>query len=147
MKLAENRKARHDFHILETFEAGIELQGTEVKSCRNRQISLQEGFIEIFNVEAWLLNVHISHYEQGNMNNHEPLRKRRLLLHKKEIVKIARSIDTKGMTLIPLKIYLKKGKIKVAIGLCKGKDQADKRQSIKKREVDVKLKRMSNKKL
>ncbi|MCM8531464.1 MAG: SsrA-binding protein SmpB [Lentisphaeraceae bacterium] len=147
MKLAENRKARHDYHIIETFEAGIELQGTEVKSCRARQISLQEGFVEIYKGEASLNSVHIATYEQGNMNNHEPMRRRRLLLHKKEILRIAKAIDTKGMTLIPLSLYLKHGKVKVAIGLCKGKDQADKRQSIKKRETDMKVKRMANKKL
>ena len=147
MNLAENRKARHDYHIIEKFEAGIELKGTEVKSCRNRQISLQEGFIEISKGEAWLSKVHISQYEQGNQFNHEPMRSRRLLLHKREIVKLARSVDTKGMTLIPLGIYLKRGKVKVSVGLCKGKDKADKRESIKKRENDVKLKRLTNKNL
>ena len=147
MKLAENRKARHEYLIIETYEAGIELKGTEVKSCRNRQLSIQEGFIEIDKGEAWLNKVHIAHYEQGNQFNHEPMRVKRLLLHKKEIVKIAKAIDTKGMTLIPLKVYLKHGKVKISIGLCKGKDQADKRNSIKKRESDIKLNRLTNKKL
>ena len=144
MDLANNRKARHDFHIVETFEAGIVLQGTEVKSCRAKQISLQEGYIAITNGEVWLENVHIAPYEQGNMNNHEPKRHRKLLLHKREIVKLTKGVDIKGMTMVPLAVYLSKGKIKVKFGLCKGKDQADKRQTLKKRESDIRLKRLSN---
>jgi SsrA-binding protein len=147
MNLAENRKARHEYHILESYEAGIELKGTEVKSCRKRQISLPEGFIELDKGEAWLRNVHIAPYEQGNQFNHEPMRKRRLLLHKKEILKLVRSVETKGMTVIPLSIYLKKGRVKISIGLCKGKDQSDKRDTIKKREEDIKIKRLTNKSL
>ena len=147
MDLAKNRKASHAYHIVEKIEAGIALQGTEVKSCRNRQISLQEGFIEIDKGETWLCNVHIAQYEQGNRNNHEPLRRRKLLLHKKEITKLAKAVDVKGMTLIPLGIYLKKGKIKIKVGLCKGKDSADKRETTKKRESDIRLQRMSNKKI
>ena len=147
MDLVNNRKARHDYHIVETFEAGIALQGTEVKSCRARQISLQEGFISIDDGEAWLQNTHIAQYEQGNRNNHSPLRKRKLLLHKREIIKLARSVDQKGMTLVPLSLYLKKGKVKVKIGLCKGKDKADKRDTIKKREENIRINRMVNKKI
>lgn len=144
MDLVTNRKARHDFHVVECFEAGIALQGTEVKSCRARQISLQEGFIAIENGEVWLQNVHIAPYEQGNQFNHPPLRKRKLLLHKKEITRMAKQIDQKGMTLIPLSIYLKKGKVKVQVGVCKGKDRADKRDTIKKREENIKIHRIKN---
>ena len=144
MDLVTNRKARHDFHVVECFEAGIALQGTEVKSCRARQISLQEGFIAIENGEVWLQNVHIAPYEQGNQFNHPPLRKRKLLLHKKEITRMAKQIDQKGMTLIPLSIYLKKGKVKVQVGVCKGKDRADKRETIKKREENIKIHRIKN---
>jgi SsrA-binding protein len=147
MDLVNNRKARHDYHIVEKFEAGIALQGTEVKSCRARQISLQEGFISVENGEAWLLNTHIAQYEQGNRNNHSPLRKRKLLLHKKEIIKMAKAVDQKGMTLVPLSLYLKRGKVKVKIGLCKGKDSKDKRNTIKKREENIRINRMVNKKI
>jgi SsrA-binding protein len=147
MDLVNNRKARHEYQIIETFEAGIVLQGTEVKSCRARQISLQEGFISIYNLEAWLENTHIAPYEQGNINNHVPLRKRKLLLHRREIVKMKKGIDQKGMTLIPLSLYLKKGKVKVKLALCKGKDSKDKRDTIKKREVGIRLNRMANKQI
>ncbi|MCM8525248.1 MAG: SsrA-binding protein SmpB [Lentisphaeraceae bacterium] len=147
MDLVTNRKARHDFHIVENFEAGIVLQGTEVKSCRARQISLQEGFIAIENGEVWLQNVHIAPYEQGNQFNHPPLRKRKLLLHKREIARLNKQVDQKGMTLIPLSVYLKKGKVKVQVGLCKGKDRADKRESIKKREENIKIQRIKNTKI
>ena len=147
MDLVTNRKARHEYHVIENLEAGIELQGTEVKSCRNRQISLQEGFISIDNGEVWLQNTHIATYEQGNRFNHDPLRKRKLLLHKKEIIRLKKQIEQKGMTLIPLSLYLKKGKIKVQIGLCKGKDKADKRETIKKREESIKIQRLKNTKI
>ena len=147
MDLVNNRKARHDYHIVESFEAGIALVGTEVKSCRARQISLQEGFISIDNREAFLENVHIAQYEQGNQFNHSPLRKRKLLLHKQEIIKLIKQVEQKGMTLIPLSMYLKRGKVKVKVGLCKGKDKADKRESIKKREENIKIQRLKNTKI
>ncbi|MCM8540571.1 MAG: SsrA-binding protein SmpB [Lentisphaeraceae bacterium] len=147
MDLVTNRKARHDFHIIESFEAGIVLQGTEVKSCRARQISLQEGFIAVEKGEVWLQNVHIAPYEQGNQFNHTPVRNRKLLLHKKEITRMTKQVEQKGMTLIPLSIYLKKGKVKVQVGLCKGKDRADKRESIKKREENIKIQRIKNTKI
>ena len=147
MDLANNRKARHDYHILESFEAGIVLQGTEVKSCRQRQISLQEGYIGITKGEVWLENVNIATYEQGNRNNHNPTRHRKLLLHKKEIAKLAKAVDVKGMTLVPLSFYLKKGKVKVKIALCKGKDQADKRETLKKRDSDMRTRRMSGQRI
>lgn len=147
MDLVTNRKARHDYHIVESLEAGIVLQGTEVKSCRNRQISLQEGFISIDDGELFLQNTHIAQYEQGNRFNHEPLRKRKLLVHKKELIRLKKQVDQKGMTLIPLSLYLKKGKVKVQIGLCRGKDKADKRETIKKREENIKIQRLKNSKI
>ena len=147
MDLVTNRKARHDYHIVESLEAGIVLQGTEVKSCRNRQISLQEGFISIDDGELFLQNTHIAQYEQGNRFNHEPLRKRKLLVHKKELIRLKKQVDQKGMTLIPLSLYLKKGKVKVQIGLCRGKDKADKRETIKKREESIKIQRLKNSKI
>ena len=147
MDLVTNRKARHDFHIIESFEAGIVLQGTEVKSCRARQISLQEGCIAVQKGEVWLQYVNIAPYEQGNQFNHTPVRNRKLLLHKKEITRMTKQVEQKGMTLIPLSIYLKKGKVKVQVGLCKGKDRADKRESIKKREENIKIQRIKNTKI
>ena len=147
MDLVTNRKARHDYHIVESLEAGIVLQGTEVKSCRNRQISLQEGFISIDDGELFLQNTHIAQYEQGNRFNHDPLRKRKLLVHKKELIRLKKQVDQKGMTLIPLSLYLKKGKVKVQIGLCRGKDKADKRETIKKREENIKIQRLKNSKI
>lgn len=147
MDLVTNRKARHDYHIVESLEAGIALQGTEVKSCRNRQISLQEGFISIDDGELFLQNTHIAQYEQGNRFNHDPLRKRKLLVHKKELIRLKKQVDQKGMTLIPLSLYLKKGKVKVQIGLCRGKDKADKRETIKKREENIKIQRLKNSKI
>ena len=147
MDLVTNRKARHDYHVVEKFEAGIALVGTEVKSCRGRQISLQEGFISVEKGEVWLENVHIAKYEQGNQFNHNPLRRRKLLLHKKEIARLIKQVDQKGMTMIPLSMYLKRGKVKVQVGLCKGKDKADKRESMKKREENIKIQRMKNTKI
>ncbi len=147
MDLVTNRKARHNYHVVESLEAGIALVGTEVKSCRARQISLQEGFIAVDKGEFWLENVHIAKYEQGNQFNHNPLRKRKLLLHKKEIIRLIKQVDQKGMTIIPLSMYLKKGKVKVQVGLCKGKDKADKRESIKKREENIKIQRIKNTKI
>lgn len=139
--LVTNRKARFNYHIIEKYEAGIELRGTEVKSCRANQISIQEGYITIEGGEAFLVGVHIAPYEQGNRENHEPLRRRRLLLHKKEIRKLKISIDAKGMTLVPLNFYLKKGKIKVGLGLGKGKDVSDKRNTSKERQDQIDIKR------
>lgn len=139
--LAQNRKARHDYTILETYEAGISLTGTEIKSVRARRINLKDGYVQIYNGSAWLENVHISEYKQGNRYNHDPLRKRRLLLHKKEIQKLAKEQAQVGMTIVPLKVYLKHGFAKVLIGLGKGKKEYDKRESIKKRDQDRELRR------
>lgn len=133
-ELVSNRRARHDYEILETYEAGIALQGTEIKSLRNHGGSLQDSFVQITKGEAWLKNCSIAPYSFGNIHNHEERRDRKLLLHKKEIDKLKRSIDQKGLTIIPLAIYLSKGRAKVKIGVARGKKQHDKRSSIKERE-------------
>ena len=135
--LATNKKAFHDFIVLEKYEAGISLTGTEVKSCRARNITMQDSYVRILNGEASLLNVHIAVYEQGNQFNHDTKRKRALLLHKREILKLNQQIREKGLTLIPLKFYLNKGLIKVEIGICKGKSKGDKRETLRERQ-DVK---------
>jgi SsrA-binding protein len=132
--LANNKKAFHDFTVLDTFEAGISLTGTEVKSCRARNISMMDSYVRIINGQATLMNVHIATYEQGNQFNHDPKRKRQLLLHKREILKLFQNIREKGLTLVPLKFYLKKGLIKVELGLCKGKTKGDKRESLRERQ-------------
>lgn len=135
MKLvAQNKKAAHDYFFEELFEAGIELAGTEVKSLRMGKCSLKESFIRIQNGEAYILNMHISPYEKGNIFNKDPLRTRKLLLHKSEISKMIGQINQKGYTLIPLKVYFSGSLVKVQIGLCKGKKLYDKRQDISKRD-------------
>lgn len=139
--LATNRKAFHDYQVVERFEAGIQLTGTEVKSCRERSIQLQEGFARIENGEAKLYNVHISTYGFGNRFNHEEKRTRRLLLHKREILKLAQRLGTRGGTLIPLKMYLKKGLIKIEIALCMGKTHNDQRDDLRKREAEREMRR------
>ena len=129
--IAQNRKARHDYSIIDTVEAGLVLQGTEIKSIRNGRINLKDGFARIRNGEAFLYNVHISPYEQGNIFNHDPLRTRKLLLHKKQINKLIGETKNTGITLVPLKVYIKDGYAKVLIGLAKGKKQYDKREDYK----------------
>lgn len=140
--LAQNRKARHDYAVLETVEAGLVLTGTEIKSLRARRVNLQDGFAQIRNNEAWLMNVHISEYVQGNRYNHDPLRNRKLLLHKKEIQRLGQATMDKGVTLVPLKMYLKHGFAKVLIGVAKGKREYDKRETIKRREQDRQIARV-----
>ena len=139
--LAQNKKARHDYQILETLEAGLVLTGTEIKSVRERRINLKDGFAQIHNGEAWLMNVHISEYTQGNRFNHDPLRARKLLLHKKEIQKLTGQTSEKGITIVPLKVYLKHGFAKVLLGIAKGKHDYDKRETIKKREQEREIRR------
>ena len=136
-----NRKAFHDYHIHETYEAGISLLGTEVKSLRAGSANLKESYVIIKDEEAFLLNCHISPYSHGNIQNHEPLRTRKLLLHKKEISKLWGNISQKGFTLVPLKIYFKSGKVKIAIGLAKGKRQYEKRATIKEKEANREIER------
>lgn len=140
--LAQNKKARHDYTIVDTVEAGIVLTGTEIKSVRAARIQLKDGFAQIKNGEAWLVNVHIAPFEQGNIWNQDPERTRKLLLKKREIDRLANELKGSGMTLVPLKVYLKNGFAKVLIGLAKGKHDYDKRESIKRREQDRDIKRV-----
>ena len=132
--IAQNKKARHDYFIEETFEAGIVLHGTEVKSLRQGKCSLKESFIRIDNGEAYIYNMHISPYEQGNIFNKDPLRTRKLLLHQQQINKLLGAITIKGYTIVPLKIYLKGSLVKLEIAIAKGKKLYDKRQDIAKRD-------------
>lgn len=136
-----NRKARYDFEIIETIECGIELKGTEVKSIKKGNANIKDSYAIIKNGECFLLNMHINHYEEGNQFNHEETRTRKLLLHKNEILKINDSIRLDGYTLIPLKIYFLKNKAKVLIGIAKGKKQYDKREDIKKRDIERELRK------
>lgn len=140
--LAQNKKARHDYHIVETIEAGIVLTGTEIKSVRAARIQLKDGFAQIKNNEAWLVNVHIAPFEQGNIWNSDPERTRKLLMKKREIQHLTQELKGTGMTLVPLKVYLKDGFAKVLIGLAKGKHDFDKRESLKRREQDRDINRV-----
>lgn len=140
--IAKNRHAYHEYLVLEKYEAGIALQGTEVKSIRmNSAISLKESYVDFIKEEAWLIGSRVSPYLQGNINNHVPERPRKLLLHKRELNKLARQVQEKGMTVVPLSVYFKCGKVKIEIGLCRGKHLYDKRESIKKRESDREMER------
>ena len=130
-----NRQASFNYFVEETYEAGIVLKGTEIKSIRNGKCNIKDSYAIIKNNEAYLLNTHISAYEEGNIFNHEETRTRKLLLHKKEILKLRDKVDLQGLTLIPLKVYFKKNKAKVLLGLAKGKKTYDKRESIKERDI------------
>ncbi|NLO34668.1 MAG: SsrA-binding protein SmpB [Candidatus Hydrogenedentes bacterium] len=141
--VTKNRKAYHEYHVLEKFEAGIALQGTEVKSIRvNNAISLKESYVDLNKGEAWLVGSRVSPYLQGNINNHTPERPRKLLLNRREINKLTRQVQEKGMTVVPLTVYFKRGKVKVEIALCRAKHFYDKRESIKKRESDREMERI-----
>ena len=131
-----NRKARHEYSILQTIEAGIVLVGTEVKALRQGKANLVDSYSKIHNGEIWLVNANISEYTQGNINNHEPRRERKLLLNKSEIRKLISKINEKGLTLIPLRLYFKKGKVKVELAVAKGKKVYDKRRDIAKRDFE-----------
>lgn len=139
--LIKNRKATHDYIVVSAYEAGIELRGTEVKSCRAGNIALVDSYARILGGELILIGAHIAPYDFGNIHNHPPTRQRRLLLHKREIRKIAAQIREKGYTLIPLRFYLKYGKIKVELGLCKGKNTGDKRQTLRNKEHERETRR------
>ena len=134
--IAENRKAFHDFHLLETFEAGIVLLGTEVKAIREGRVNLRDSFARVEGREVFIYNVHISPYSHRGYADHEPLRKRKLLLHRSEIRKLIGKTVEKGMTLVPTRLYFKDGRVKVAVSIAKGKKDYDKRETIKKRETD-----------
>jgi len=134
--VAENRKAFHDYHIVETFEAGIALLGTEVKSIREGSVNLRDSFGRVEGGEVWIYNVHISPYSHRGYVDHEPTRRRKLLLHRQEIRKLIGKTVERGMTLVPTRVYFKDGRVKVAISLAKGKKAHDKRETIKRREAD-----------
>lgn len=134
--IAENRKAFHDYHILETYEAGIALLGTEVKSIREGRVNLRDSFARVQGGEVFLYNVNISPYSHRGYADHEPLRQRKLLLRRDEIRKLIGKTAEKGMTIVPLRLYFKNGRVKVAVGLAKGKKDYDKRETIKRRETD-----------
>ena len=140
--LAQNKKAFHDYHIEATYEAGIMLLGTEVKSVKEGKVNLRESYARFKGQDLYLIGCHVSEYSHGNINNHDPLRDKKLLLHKKELGKLSGSITQKGLTLIPLKMYAKDGLIKLELGLGKGKKMYDKRESLKKKEAKREMDRM-----
>ncbi len=134
--IAENRAARHEYFVLETYEAGIELFGTEVKSIRAGKVNLKESFARVDNGEMFVYGMHVSPYEQGNIFNRDPLRPKKLLMHKKEIMKLLGQVSREGLTLIPLSLYLSGSRVKMALGLCKGKKLYDKRDDAAKRDAN-----------
>ncbi len=138
-----NREAKYNYFILEELECGIVLTGTEIKSIRDGKVNLKDSYALIRNHEVYLVNTHISLYKEGNLFNHDEKRSRKLLLHKKEILKLENKINLDGLTLIPLKLYFKKNKVKILLGLCKGKKTFDKRETIKKRELDREANKLS----
>lgn len=139
--IAGNKKAYHDYQILSSMEAGIALHGTEVKSCRMHSVSLQDAFAKIDKGEIFVYNINISPYSHGNRFNHTPMRQRRLLLHKREILRLSQQVKEKGYALIPLKMYLTRGKIKIQLGVAKGKTFEDKRETLRKRQDDMDMRR------
>ena len=134
--IAENRKALHDYHVLESWEAGVVLLGTEVKAIREGRVNLRDSYARVDNGEIWMLNVHISPYSHRGSAEHQELRRRKLLLHRDEIRKMVGKVAEKGLTLVPLELYFKKGRVKVLLGLAKGKQAHDKRETLKRREID-----------
>jgi SsrA-binding protein len=143
--VATNRKARFEFFLLEEFEAGLSLHGSEIKSIRAGQVSLSEAYVKVDGRNAWLVEAHIAPYEQANRNNHDPKRSRRLLLHRKQIKKLWEAIRQKGVTIIPTRIYLKGGRAKLEIAIARGKKLYDKRAAIARRENEREIERQVNK--
>jgi SsrA-binding protein len=139
--IAENRRARHDYNLFERYEAGIVLTGTEVKSLREGRASLQQAYADVRDMEVWLVGAHIAEYTQGNVNNHDPDRDRKLLLHRKEIASLIGKVRERGFTLVPTRLYFKDGRAKVELALAKGKERIDKRRDIAKREADRQMER------
>jgi len=139
--LATNRKARFEYFLLDHYEAGLVLQGSEIKSIRARHISIAEAYVRIIDDEAWLIDAHIAPYDQASHFNHDPRRPRKLLLHRKELSRLVKAVQSKGVTIIPTKVYLKNGRAKIEIALAKGKKRHDKRQVIAKRDVERELQR------
>ena len=139
--ITKNRRARHEYQILDTMETGIVLTGTEVKALRDGKANLKDSYANVKSGEVFLYNAHISPYSHGNIHNHQPVRERKLLLHKKQIKKLIGKVQEKGLTLVPLELYFKNGKVKVNLALARGKKFYDKRDSIAKRDSDLDLKR------
>jgi len=139
--IADNRKARHEYELLERYEAGIVLTGTEVKSLRDGGASLQQAYADVRDGEAWLIGAHIAEYGQGNVHNHEPDRDRKLLLHRKEIATLLGKVREKGLTLVPTRLYFKDGKVKVELALARGKERRDKRRDLAKRAAQRRIER------
>jgi SsrA-binding protein len=139
--IANNRKARHQYTFHDTFEAGLALMGSEIKSIRAGRVSLQEGYVQFEGGEAWLVNVHIAQYEPANRQNHEPRRRRKLLLHRREIDRLQSRVQERGYTVVPTRLYLKDGRAKVEIALARGKKQYDKRQDIARRDSKRQMER------
>jgi SsrA-binding protein len=134
--IADNRKAGHDYHFLETFEAGVVLEGTEVKAIREGRVNLRESYCRLEGGEPYLLNAHVGAYSHGGYAAHDPIRKRKLLLNKAEINKLVGRTTEKGLTVVPLRMYFKRGRVKIAIALAKGKNTIDKRETVRRREAD-----------
>jgi SsrA-binding protein len=141
--ITENRKARHDYFVIETYEAGIELYGTEVKSLRRGTVNLKDSYCTIEGGELFALGIHISPYEQGNIFNRDPLREKKLLMHKREILKLMGLVSREGYTLVPLSLYFSGSRVKVALGLCKGKKNYDKRDSDAERSANRQIERVT----
>src|SRR5829696_9810607 len=139
--IVDNRRARHDYHLLERFEAGLVLTGTEVKSLRDGRASLQQAYADIRDGEAWLVGAHISVYDQGNLANHDPDRDRKLLLKKKELASLSGKVAQRGLTLVPTRLYFRDGRAKVELALARGKEVRDKRRDIAKREAERQIER------
>ena len=139
--IVDNRRARHDYHLLERMEAGLVLTGTEVKSLRDGRASLQQAYADVRDGEAWLIGAHISVYDQGNIQNHDPDRDRKLLLHRKELASLYGKVRERGLTLVPTKLYFRDGRAKVELALARGKDVGDKRRDLARREADRQIER------
>ena len=139
--IADNRRARHDYHLLERFEAGLVLTGTEVKSRRTGRATLRQAFADVREGEAWLVGVHIPIYEQGNIANHDPDRDRKLLLHSREVASLIGKVQERGLTVVPTKLYFKNGRVKVELALARGKETRDKRRDLARREADRQIER------
>jgi SsrA-binding protein len=139
--IATNRKAGHNYFLLDKYEAGIVLQGSEIKSVRSGQISIKEAYVRTNGDEAWLVNAHIAPYNPASHLNHNPKRERKLLLHRKEIIRLWKEVSQKGVTIVPLRVYLKNGRAKIEIAIAKGKRKGDKRDKISKREIEREIKK------
>ena len=139
--IADNRRARHDYHLLERYEAGVVLTGTEVKSLRDGRADLKRAFGDVRGGEVWLIGAHISTYDQGNIANHDPDRDRKLLLHRKEIETLSGAVAEKGLTLVPTRLYFRDGRAKVELAVARGKERIDKRRDIAKRDADRQMER------